>query len=37
VNISSGLGSLGINSNPDSPFYGVKPPGYNSSKAALNR
>jgi NAD(P)-dependent dehydrogenase (short-subunit alcohol dehydrogenase family) len=36
VNVSSGLGSLDINSNPDSPFYGVKPLGYNSSKAALN-
>lgn len=36
VNVSSGLGSLGLNSNPDSPFYGVKPLSYNSSKAALN-
>ncbi len=36
VNVSSGLGSLGINSNPESPFYSVKPLGYNASKAALN-
>jgi NAD(P)-dependent dehydrogenase (short-subunit alcohol dehydrogenase family) len=36
VNVSSGLGSLEINTNPDSPFYGVKPLGYNASKAALN-
>lgn len=36
VNVSSGLGSMGINSNPDTPFYGIKPLGYNSSKAALN-
>lgn len=36
VNVSSGLGSLGINSNPESPFYDVKLLGYNSSKAALN-
>jgi NAD(P)-dependent dehydrogenase (short-subunit alcohol dehydrogenase family) len=36
VNVSSGLGSLEINTNPDTPFYGVKPLGYNASKAALN-
>jgi NAD(P)-dependent dehydrogenase (short-subunit alcohol dehydrogenase family) len=36
VNVSSGLGSLEINTNPDSPFYGVKPLGYNASKTALN-
>ena len=36
VNVSSGLGSLEINTNPDSPFYGVKPLGYSASKAALN-
>lgn len=36
VNVSSGLGSLAINSDPFSPFYGVKLLAYNSSKAALN-
>ena len=36
VNVSSGLGSLEVNTNPNSPFYGVKPLGYNASKAALN-
>lgn len=36
VNVFSGLGSLEINTDPDSPFYGVKPLGYNASKAALN-
>jgi NAD(P)-dependent dehydrogenase (short-subunit alcohol dehydrogenase family) len=36
VNVSSGLGSFAINTNPESPFYGVKPLGYNASKAALN-
>ena len=36
VNVSSGLGSFEINTNPDSPFYGLKPLGYNASKAALN-
>ena len=36
VNVSSGLGSLEINTNPNKPFYGVKPLGYNASKAALN-
>lgn len=36
VNVSSGLGSLDINTDPQSPFYGVKPLGYNASKAALN-
>ena len=36
VNVSSGLGSFGINISPESPFYAVKPLGYNASKAALN-
>ncbi len=36
VNVSSGLGSLEINTDPSSPFYGVKSLGYNASKAALN-
>jgi len=36
VNVSSGLGSLAINSDPDSPFYHVKVLAYNASKAALN-
>lgn len=36
VNVSSGLGSLGLNNDANSPYYGVKILGYNSSKAALN-
>ncbi len=36
VNMSSGLGSLTENSNPESPYAQVKPLAYNSSKAALN-
>ena len=36
VNMSSGLGSLTLNSDPDWNFAGVKPLAYNSSKAALN-
>jgi NAD(P)-dependent dehydrogenase (short-subunit alcohol dehydrogenase family) len=36
INVSSGLGSLGLNSDATSPFYPVKPLGYNASKAALN-
>ena len=36
LNVSSGLGSFGINTDPASPFYAVKPLGYNASKAALN-
>jgi NAD(P)-dependent dehydrogenase (short-subunit alcohol dehydrogenase family) len=36
VNVSSGLGSLGLNSDATSPFYPVKPLAYNASKAALN-
>lgn len=36
VNVSSDLGSLTQNNNPDYPFYEVKLLGYNSSKTALN-
>ena len=36
VNLSSGLGSLAVNSDPTSPFYPVKILAYNASKAALN-
>jgi NAD(P)-dependent dehydrogenase (short-subunit alcohol dehydrogenase family) len=36
VNISSGLGSLTLGSDPAYPFYGIKPLGYNASKTALN-
>ena len=36
VNMSSGLGSLTQNSDPNWGFAGVKPVAYNSSKAALN-
>lgn len=36
VNVSSDLGSLTQNSNPEYPFYEVKLLGYNSSKTALN-
>lgn len=36
VNVSSDLGSLGFNSDPESRHYEVKPVAYNSSKAALN-
>ncbi len=36
VNVSSGLGSLTLNSNPSSPSYNTKFIGYNASKAALN-
>ena len=36
VNLSSGLGSLTINSDSSSPFYAVKILAYNASKAALN-
>ena len=36
VNVSSGLGSLTLNSDPTGPFAAVKPPAYNSSKAAVN-
>lgn len=36
VNVSSGLGSLAQNSDPNWDFKDVKPVAYNSSKAALN-
>lgn len=36
VNLSSSLGSLGSQSDPSWPFYGVNVLAYNSSKAALN-
>jgi NAD(P)-dependent dehydrogenase (short-subunit alcohol dehydrogenase family) len=36
VNVSSGLGSLAQNADPAWPFAAVKPPAYNSSKAAVN-
>ncbi len=36
VNMSSGLGSLTENSDPNGQYAGVKPLAYNSSKAALN-
>lgn len=36
VNMSSGLGSLTENSDPDGQYTGIKPLAYNSSKAALN-
>jgi len=36
VNLSSGLGSLTQNSDPNWGFAGVKPVAYNSSKASLN-
>ena len=36
VNVSSGLGSLAQNSDPNWDFSAVKPVAYNSSKAALN-
>ncbi len=36
VNMSSGLGSLTENSNPNGQYAAVKPLAYNSSKAALN-
>ncbi|AIQ55872.1 SDR family oxidoreductase [Paenibacillus borealis] len=36
VNVSSGLGSLAHNSNPDFEFAMISPLAYNSSKAALN-
>jgi NAD(P)-dependent dehydrogenase (short-subunit alcohol dehydrogenase family) len=36
VNVSSSVGSLTDQSNPDSPAYGMTTTGYNSSKAALN-
>lgn len=36
VNVTSGLGSLTLHSDPTWKYYGVKPAGYVSSKAALN-
>jgi len=36
VNVSSGLGSLTLNADPDWDYAAVKITGYNSSKAALN-
>lgn len=36
VNLTSVLGSLAIQSDPDSPYAGLKPLAYNASKAALN-
>lgn len=36
VNLSSVLGSLALQSNPESPIYGVKLLAYNTSKAAVN-
>ncbi len=36
VNLSSGLGSLTLNGDVNSPFYAVKILAYNASKAALN-
>jgi NAD(P)-dependent dehydrogenase (short-subunit alcohol dehydrogenase family) len=36
LNVSSGLGSIGLNNDASSPYYPVKPLGYNASKAALN-
>jgi NAD(P)-dependent dehydrogenase (short-subunit alcohol dehydrogenase family) len=36
VNVSSSVGSLTEQSNPNSPYYAITTTGYNSSKAALN-
>ena len=36
VFLSSGLGSLGLHSDPESPIYNYKVPAYNISKTALN-
>ena len=36
VNLSSALGSLSINGDPESPFYSQRFVGYNASKAAVN-
>ena len=36
VNVSSGLGSLALAVDPASPYAAIKPPAYNSSKAAVN-
>ena len=36
VNVSSSVGSLTDQSNPDSPYYGINTVAYNTSKTALN-
>jgi NAD(P)-dependent dehydrogenase (short-subunit alcohol dehydrogenase family) len=36
INVSSGLGSIAINNDPNTPYYDVKVLAYNASKAALN-
>ncbi|MFC6646138.1 SDR family oxidoreductase [Granulicella cerasi] len=36
INVSSGLGSIGINTDPNTPYYDTKVLAYNTSKAALN-
>ena len=36
VNLSSSLGSLTLNNDPESPYYAARLIGYNASKAALN-
>lgn len=36
VNVSSGLGSMAINADPNTPYYHTKVLAYNASKAALN-
>jgi NAD(P)-dependent dehydrogenase (short-subunit alcohol dehydrogenase family) len=36
VNVTSGLGSLSLHTDPDWKYYAVKAAAYNSSKAALN-
>ena len=36
MNVSSGLGSIAINNDSNTPFYHVKILGYNASKVALN-
>ncbi|MCR9267540.1 MAG: SDR family NAD(P)-dependent oxidoreductase, partial [Alphaproteobacteria bacterium] len=36
VNLSSSMGSLTENANPDAPYYSQRFIGYNASKAALN-
>lgn len=36
VNLSSSLGSLSVNADPSSPYFGQRYIGYNASKAALN-
>jgi NAD(P)-dependent dehydrogenase (short-subunit alcohol dehydrogenase family) len=36
INVSSGLGSIELHSNPDSPYYGYNMLSYSASKTALN-